>query len=588
MRKGTKRLLPGLALVATLALVLAGCGGGGEPTATQQASPPTTGSPTTSAATPTATRAPAPTPTPLAQPTGQFRLALEGFSLYALLPGLSFARSYLDTMFDVNLGEDANAQLDSKTGFVTAWDGGSDSKVWTLKTRSGVVFHDDSAATANDLKFSLQYYQHPGVNPSASGSTTRAPNVASIEAPDDRTVVVTLKGPDIFFPFKYLTMESTGTSASFLLPKSYMESKGIDLSSPKSLNFETASKSPVGSGPYKFKSDIVNQEVNMEAWERPHWLYGTVRFKTAQVRAIPDPSSRVALLRTAGVEAANIPHSAISSLKADGMDIRAEGNGRARFGWLSLQEQYKESYPGYGKNPLADVRVRQALSLAVDRDLIVQKFLAGVGEPNVASLSPQDLGYKAGAHPVPKQDLAKGKALLTEAGYPNGFTITMYQFITIGYPSGPEMMEAIAVWWESLGLKVNRKTVESSGTYVGVVAKGFSEPTAGGLWVGFRGSITAATPAGIKTGVTRVTEDDEIDQAHKAIAAATSLAAYTQAVQKLADLNVNKWIDVNLFVAGTTYAVRPGLGGATWNLGRGGNGSSVNLNQLLSGKDIVR
>lgn len=565
-------------IVASLivGLLVAACGSGTEEGGPIAAAP--TAVPSSSAPVPTA----APTNTQVPVPTGQLRYAGGTFFLYGTLPGTSYARSYLDAMFDVNLGMSVDGHLTGETGFITQWQASPDSKAWTVKTRDGVVFHNGDEATAEDLKFSLDYYNHSGGGPGAA-TPVRVANVASVQALDGNTVVTTLKSTDIFFPFKYLTQQSLGTSGSYLVPKAYMESQGVSLAAEK-LDFSKATKVPVGSGPYRFESDIVNQEIVVEAVDRPHWLYGTPRFRSGKVLSIPESGTRVALLQTGSVEMAAIPLASIDAIRKAGFDVVSREP--SAIAWVSLQEQWKESYPGYGKNPLADVRVRHALSLAVDRQLTVEKFLLGQGTPAISSLHPRDFGYKPA--PVPSQDVAKAKGLLVDAGYSNGFRLTLYEFQTS--PEDAQIAEAIAVWWEQIGVQVNRKTVESSGTYVGIVSKGFSEPTAGAIWVGPRSSITTASPAGIKTVVTRVTEDNELNQAWKDIAAATTLNEYIARVQKYYDLDLQKWTTVNLYVAsaGGTFGVQKGLGAESWKLGRGDLGNSINLNQLLTGKNIVR
>ena len=581
------RLSSFLFIGCAFSLVVAACGGGAQatPTAAVTAAP-TGGVNATVAPTPTnrpaATVAPVPTATPVAVPTGQFRFAMEIFSTYSLLPGLSLSRSYLDAMFDVMAGEGATGDLDPTTGVTTAWQANSDATSWTVKMRPGILFHNGDTATAKDLKYSLDYYNHSGTNTSGSGYATRQPPVASIQAPDEATVTIAFKAPSIFFPFQYLAIDSQGTSASYLLPKAYMEAKGADVAATK-LDFSFLSKNPIGSGPYKFKNDVVNQEVDMEAWERPHWLYGVPRYRVAQVVAIPDPSTRTALLKSGGLEAAQIARSFSPDLKKAGFDIvQAAGS---RYGYISVQEQYKTSY-GSAKNPLADVRVREALSITIDRELIVQQFLLTLGAPTVSSRLPPAIGFKP--YPVPKRDLTKAKNLLTQAGYPTGFTLTVYLFITPGLPDAIEIMEAIAVWWEELGLKIERRSIDSSASYIPVVSKGFSAPTVGGIWWANVPRIVAGNLAGIKTNIIKVTEDDQIDQATKDLAGVTSRDDYIAKAQKLEDLNVQRWIAMPLFGNNNLFAVKQGLGGPTWNTGLGGNGTSVNLMQLLSGKNIVR
>lgn len=314
-------LLIGLALL----LLVAACGSGEETPSPRTSAPGVTSSPVATAAAPTA----ALTPTAIRMPTGELRFAVQTIAGFSLLPGVSIGKPHLDPMFDINAALLSNGQLEPKNSTVSSWTASADSKVWTLKFRDGIVFHTGDKATAKDLKFTLDFFKHTGSNATGAGWALRQAATDAITSPDDATVVVTLRTIDIFMPIRFLAHNGYGTTGNYLLPKAYMESMGIDLSA-KALDLSQAVKAPVGSGPYKFVSSIVNQEVVMEAVERPHWLYGIPRFKTGKVLIIPEPATRLALLKTGGLEVANIGRSPIPEMKRLGLTSHLQPMGDMR------------------------------------------------------------------------------------------------------------------------------------------------------------------------------------------------------------------------------------------------------------------
>ncbi len=566
-----------------LSLLVSACGGG-------DTSPAATATPRGPGSTVTSVATAAPTATQVTTPAGQLRMAIETIAGYSLLPGVSVAAGHIDIMFDPMIALRDDGGLEPKNSVVSSWTSSADFKTWTVKTRDGVVFHNGAKATAKDLKFTLDFYMHSGSNATATSYTLRQASTESIASPDDSTVVYTLKTADIFFPYRYFTHHGIGTTGQWLQSKAHLEAQGVDLTA-KTLDLSRAVKAPVGSGPYRYVSDAANQETVMEAIPQTHWLWGMPRIKTATIRIIPEPATRLALVKSGEVETSNITRAPIPEMKRLGYDIMYHKD--ARNADIQIYEQWKDSYAGSGKNPLADVRVRQALSLAIDRKALVDQFLLGYGTPEISPARIWDLAYQA--KPVPPQDLNKAKALLQEAGFANGFTLTEYQFGVAGLiPEGPDMMEAIALWWERLGIKVERKGVDQAATMIGVHNKGFSAPTVSGIWGGGNLTVSAGARVGsdgkIARGPTPPNHlEEDIDNLNIAIGQAASREEYTRAVRQWADISMQKVVVIPVFNWGHIFAVKKGLGGDKWNVGRGGNGTLYNLNQLLTGRfDILR
>ena len=559
-----------LLMPIAVSLVVAACGGA---SATATPTNPSTTGATAAPATATArpTTAPPATATTVPQPTGQFRLAGQQIPGSGLLAGNQTFHYQIEPMYDELIGLDVNSKLDPNQGFITAWTISPDSKQWTFKSRTGVTFHNGDRASAADVKASLEWYINPD---SGAGFAGRALILDHVDVPDETTSVAVLKAPSIFFTYLQLTSGGTPWSADFLIPGKALAEKG----------FKTLLQSPIGSGPYKFKSavGVGNQNIEYEATGTPHFFYGLPKYKNFSIIIIEEAGTRLALVKTGGAEAAYLPTNSIPELRSAGFDIVAANYQKSAY--ISVADQFRTTLTGGGPNPFGDLRVRQALSLAVDRDLLVNKFMNGAAQPNVSFLSPRDLGYKLPypMNPLPKQDLVQAKKLLADAGYTN-FTIDMYLYVTNGLDAGPDMMEAIAVWWESLGLKVNRKPADVVNVVLPAYAKhDFSLPTVQGILSGFQQPLTAGSPAGVKGNIYRVTEDAEIDGLVKQLLTVSTPEDYNKTVQTLNERYVSQSINLYLFYWGDTYAIKSGLGGKDWNIGK--KGISLNLNALLTGK----
>jgi len=434
--------------------------------------------------------------------------------------------------------------------------------------RSGVTWHNGEALTSKDIKYSLDYYSGPDSQAISSNSATYKQYYERTDTPDDSTAVVVAKQGDVFLAQKMLSISGFGTGSGYVLPAAYQTSVGVG----------AANKKPVGTGPYKFKSDLPNQQLDLEAVAN-HYYYGVPRYKTATIFIVPEGTTRTALLRSGGAEGIDINKNDVERLKADFDVVQSPANKTLRY---LIADQFITDIPGYGKNPTADARVRQAMSIAIDRDAIVKSFVKGLGKP---AITPQDLYDPAfKSVPAPKQDVAKAKALMTEAGWPNGFQMEVYLYTPgPGREESPEVMEAIAVYWEAIGIKSTRKPIEVIAWYSNVLGKHNNPlPYAAGISNFFASGFTVGNPAGIKTNVNRIHEDAVVDTLLKQIAGATNYADYSKLAEQEVQRELDQWIPGPLYEIGDFWAIKKGLGGDKWNMGR--SAYSINLGGLVSGK----
>ena len=452
-------------LAVAVSLVVAACGGGSDdatqaPVATTQAT----------AVGPTNTPAPAPTATPLPQPTGTLNF---GLSTLSGAPGIyhsaGSAHVYIDGAYDPVIGTDANRKDDPTRGFMTSWEVDSAGMVWTFKTRDGVFFHNGVKAAASDVAWwVLAIRDNSDVTISAKGPFNR--DVVDAVAPDANTLVLTLNKSNYFWPFTYFAMGGCGGSPCMLASQAHYDAVGMG----------GYNKTPVSSGPFQITKIQPGDSVTMDAIDK-HWFWGTPRVKTLVFTQIPEDGTLVAALRTNQIQLGAVSRSSAGLVKNDSnLRLLTRPGGTVNY---RIEQAFVPEYPGYGKNPLADVNVRRALNFyAIDREVLGTNFMKGFATPSVNYPANQaDPSYFK--MDVPAFDTAKAKELLAGAGYANGFELDMYIWTPPTQPELPEIFEAIAGMWENVGIKVTRKNIsQQSYSQVHLIPKKFDRPSVAGMY----------------------------------------------------------------------------------------------------------
>ncbi len=304
----------------------------------------------------------------------------------------------------------------------------SDDKLtYTFALKPGIKFHNGDAFTSEDVKYSIERIVDP-----ASKSTRRpyfAPFIDSVLTPNASTVAIKLKQPDGVFMNKI-------AGFLFIVGKTYTSK----LATP-----EAFAAAPIGSGPYRVKENKIGQYLALERFDG---YYGDKpQIRNLIYKYIPEGSSRVNAILSGEVDiAALIPLPDVERLKKEGaLDVITNPVSSP------MHVRLYSNAPG---EPLAKKEVRQALNYAIDANAIIKGVFHGVGAPMGTFISTHyPYGGDPSVAPYP-YDPAKARALLKQAGYPNGFEITLND--AVGTPK--EMAEAVTAYWSQVGVKtrINR------------------------------------------------------------------------------------------------------------------------------------
>jgi peptide/nickel transport system substrate-binding protein len=381
---------PVLRILSALLLLGAAC----QPAA--PAAAPTTGAvqPTAAAPKPTVGQA-APTTAPAAKPAtkqgGQVVYATVGSDVRILNPILqsdTVSSSVTDRVFDPLVNEDP------KTGAIIpvlaeSWTQSPDGLVYTFKLRSGVTFHDGHPLTAEDAKFTLDVLKTDKVK---TVRTSDVEKIKSVEVVDPTTLRVTMS--EVFCPF----LDSLG--ALRILPKHLLENSS-------NLNEDPFNLKPIGSGSFSFVEWAKDDHITLQAYDN-YWG-GRPQYDRFIVRPLKDRGALLAQLKTGDVDVSEVEPLEVSELKAESQ--------------LQITPYFSAAvtYTGYNttRPGLDDARVRQALTYAVDRQVIIDQVLLGTGRSMATNLPVESWAHNPAVKPL-EFNPEKAKELLDVAGWKPG------------------------------------------------------------------------------------------------------------------------------------------------------------------------
>jgi peptide/nickel transport system substrate-binding protein len=298
--------------------------------------------------------------------------------------------------------------------------------------RNDLTFSNGDKLTADDVEFTVNYFVETKTPP-----ISRFRSIASAKKVDDYTVDLINSVPD--------ASTLPATSYMIIIPKKYFQSVGTK-------GFAAA---PIGSGPYVLAEHQPNVLQRFTLRPEPH-PFRKPQPKEIDLLGMPDTSAVIAGLRTGDIDiAVTVPFVSdqLDSLAKNGLTFQKQltGNAQYIFPWPTWQK---------ANTPLSNVKVRQALNYAVDKQTLNQKLYRGEAKPSHNLVAPGSPFYDDSLQAFP-YDPAKAKQLLAEAGYPNGFKLPT----GIGYNVGPDVAQAIQGYLRDIGVDAPLAMVEY-GTYV--------------------------------------------------------------------------------------------------------------------------
>lgn len=323
----------------------------------------------------------------------------------------------------------------------TSWTVSADAKAYTFKLRQDAFFHPGTYQTgrqmkAEDVKFSLE-------RSAQKSAMKRLDMIKSVEVVNDFEIIVHLPEPSAVF------LTALTNSGNIIVPKEEVEGWG-----------DAFGNHLIGTGPFmmkEFKLDEATTLVrNDKYWAaKPH--LDSVVFKV-----ITDMNQNANALRTGEIDfASNLTGESVKLIRDDKANKLLEMPG-LHFAYI---------YFNMVKGPTADIKVREALIRALDvKDLVKGVYQYGEAQPASLPLPPGSWGYdKTLEADVPTYDAAAAKALLAEAGYPNGFKTKLYISNT---PSRVRMATIVQQYWkQNLNVDVEIMTSEW-GTFSEIASKG--------------------------------------------------------------------------------------------------------------------
>lgn len=276
-----------------------------------------------------------------------------------------------------------------------SWELSEDALRLTFNLREGMTFSNGNAVTAEAVAANLERNkQTPGQQ------QTKMAAVKSVEVPDKSTVTVHFSTPDPSFLYN-MALDA-----------------GV-IADPTVVNEEQSATVPVGSGPYKLdtSASVTGSSYVLQKRE-DYWNAGAYPFDSITVRILPDQTAALNALRSGEVDVSTVPKNQLDSFNQN--DFNIVHTPSSSVGYLNLADR-----DGKVLAPLGDVRVRQAINLAIDRKEIVDKLLFGGGVPSNQQFNLKGEAYDPQLEGVYAYDPERARKLLAEAGYADGFDVSM-------------------------------------------------------------------------------------------------------------------------------------------------------------------
>ena len=351
----------------------------------------------------------------------------------------TFQLTFTQNIYDPLVRRDRDLKVEP--ALATSWEQPAP-LVWRFHLRQGVKFSGGETFTADDVVFSYQRATGPGSNINAYFAA-----VKGIRKIDDATIEFDMKAPDPIF-----IQEITGW---LIMSRAWCEAHGA--AQPADLTSSTenfATRNADGTGPYILKSREPDRRTTMtrnpDWWGKPEGNVTDIEFNV-----ISNPATRVAALISGDIDMIyTVPPQDVARLQRSA-GIRLIQGSELRTVYLGLDTARDELLKSdvKGKNPLRDKRVRQAFNEAIDIQAIHDRVMLGQSHPTGLLYGPGVNGYTAASDVRYPYDPAHAKALLAEAGYPDGFGITL-DCPNDRYANDGAICQAVTIMLSRIGMHV--------------------------------------------------------------------------------------------------------------------------------------
>lgn len=360
---------------------------------------------------------------------------------HAVNVGLNF--SLLHQIYEPLLIRLADNSLQG--ALAVSWGQTDDPTTWEFKLRPNVKFHDGTPFTAADVVFSLKRAMMP-----SSQMKALLASVDEITAVDPLTVRIKTHGADLVLPNNLTNM--------FIMSEKWARANKAEIPqdvSGKAENFATRHVN--GTGAYTMVSREVDSRTVLKQFP-DYWGKDQFPMDVTELTFLPIKSAatRVAALLSGEVDyLQDVPAQDVARLQADSRLRVVSGlENRTIFLGLNMGAERLKSASVKDRNPLADERVREAFELAIDRDALKRAVMRGLSSPTGMLAAPFVNGYQKELAAYARPDLARARKLMADAGYPDGFSITL-DTPNDRYVNDEAIATAIAGFLGRIGVKVN-------------------------------------------------------------------------------------------------------------------------------------
>ena len=302
-----------------------------------------------------------------------------------------------------------------------SWDISEDGTVYTFKLRKGVLFHNGRALNLDDVIFSLDRIRDDATGYPLSWYK----KISELAILDDSHIRITLKEP--YAPF----LSELADAA--IIPQEAVA---------------TIATKPVGTGPFKFVEWVTGQHLKLTRFDG-YWEKDLPYLDLVTFRIIPDPSTAILNLKAGAVHVIPrlSPDVAWEVEEAKELKLLQGPMNVVQLMAINLERQ-----------PFTDLRIRQAINYAIDKDMLIEGAAWGFGSKIGSNMSPVMDIYYTDLSDYYEYDLAKARALIAEAGYPDGFQVTLS--LPAAYDLHVKTGEMVAALLADVGIQVNIELVE--------------------------------------------------------------------------------------------------------------------------------